>query len=343
LSLMWRLLWGGLLPIWFDRCSSQSAKATFLKDDVPFGFSSEGFFLPPDYLQEHTLNLTEIGSIPAVMKSALASFGVELLDVSAALEQEGISEGDSDVSSQEARLAIGRVLLQAVEGRFGRRAVHVRDVSVNLAYSEASVKNFSGDDEAEPGIFHADKVWGSIAELLRAPSLSKALELSLDASWMGSGGDFEQSMLPKQFFRLVAEQAPGLLNIWVSLTPGKIRRWPLAFLLNQDGQNFIERATAGGTLKDGVNTYWTHFHDQNDTFSGLRSSVAESPSHTWGFVQDMSFGQALLFYADRTPHGTTSLGQLPEQRISAEMQVLVTNEPLACGEPECEAIKVRRI
>mmetsp|Transcript_40454 Transcript_40454/g.72701 ORF Transcript_40454/g.72701 Transcript_40454/m.72701 type:complete len:348 (-) Transcript_40454:128-1171(-) len=338
-----------LLPAWFQSCSSQvAAKAKFLKDNVPFGFTSKGFLLPPDYLEEHILNLTDIRSVPLVTKTALSSFGVELLDLSAELGQEGIEE-NCNVSSREVRLTIGQVLLKAVGRRFGRRAIHAHDLSVDLEYSEAYVNNFSGGEhEAEPGVFHADKVWGGIAELTGSPSLSKALELTLDAQWTGqAGGDFEQSISPKQFLRLVAEQAPGLLNIWLSLTPGQIQQWPLVLLLNaENAMSLIARATAEGSLKGAVNTYWTQFQGQNDTISAIRSSVARDTSHSWGFVPDMSFGEALLFYADRTPHGTTALGQLPEQRISAEMQVLVTNEPLTCRETECEgkeAVKVRRL
>jgi len=131
------------------------------------------------------------------------------------------------------------------------------------------------------------------------------------------------------YVRLASAQNPGMLNLWVSLTPGKLVQQPLTLLMKNrhTGETPLSKAER---IEEAVSSMHVYIKGFNDTLTVLRSKVGRDASASWGFRPGMAFGEALLFPTDRTPHSAVWLpdGPADVRRISAEIRVLVTEEPV---------------
>jgi len=127
--------------------------------------------------------------------------------------------------------------------------------------------------------------------------------------------------------RLTEAEDPGMLNIWVSLTPGTIKQQPLAFLMTNPStkQDVMSSLNVSSVLS----TLDVTFPGFNDTISVLRSRVAEDPASRFGWRPNTQFGEAVMFYTYKTPHSAVWLPNGPKDapRKSAELRVLVTDRP----------------
>ena len=226
----------------------------------------------------------------------------------------------------------GKAMLSFLEQRFRREIIHLADtsrVSGGAIYGEATVRHTGSPTLRNAHhVFHIDKLWGGIARLTETSTKEGGVRATVHAHWPFSQQDFtDRGYSFDDYVRMVDAQNPGVLNLWVSLTPGMLNQHPIAFLLNgADGKNAISSAP---DLNDMVSTMHVQIKNYNDTITVLRSSVASAETALWGMVPNMTFGQALLFYTDRTPHSAVRLTQEPDtERISAEIRVLVTDRPL---------------
>ncbi|OLP99428.1 hypothetical protein AK812_SmicGene18027 [Symbiodinium microadriaticum] len=311
------------------------ATATFLKPDVPFGDlddsirqgQRQGFAVNADSLTEVELNLHPINS-----SLTLRSDGVELVNLAEFLKDNGVYPETASVASHETRVAVGKAMLSFLEQRFGREIIHLADtsrVSGGAIYGEATVRHTGSSTLRNAHhVFHMDKLWDGVARLIGTSTKEGGVRATAHAHWPFSQQDFEDRGYSfDDYVRMVDAQDPGVLNLWVSLTPGMLNQHPIAFLLNgADGRNAISSAP---DLNDMVSTMHVQIKNYNDTITVLRSSVASAETALWGVAPNMTFGQALLFYNDRTPHSAVWLTQEPEaERISAEIRVLVTDRPL---------------
>ncbi|CAE7453872.1 unnamed protein product, partial [Symbiodinium sp. CCMP2456] len=305
------------------------------KPDVPFGDLDEsirqgqrqGFAVNPDSLTQVELNLHPINS-----SFTLRSDGVELVNLAEFLKENDVYPETASVASHETRMAVGKAMLSFLEQRFAREIIHLADtsrVSGGAIYAEATVRHTGSSTLRNAHhVFHMDKLWDGVARLTETSTKEGGVRATVHAHWPFSQQDFEDRGYSfDDYVRMVDAQDPGVLNLWVSLTPGMLNQHPIAFLLNgANGQNAISSAP---DLNDMVSTMHVQIKNYNDTITVLRSSVASAETALWGMAPNMTFGQALLFYNDRTPHSAVWLTQEPDtERISAEIRVLVTDRPL---------------
>ncbi|CAE7036374.1 unnamed protein product [Symbiodinium sp. CCMP2456] len=312
------------------------ATARFLKADVPFGDlgdsisqgQRQGFAVNPDSLTQVQLNV-----FPIPPSSTLQTDGVEVVDIADFLKENGVRPESASVAKHETRMAVGQAMLSFLETRFGREIIHLADtsrVSGGAVYGEATVRDTGSSTLRNAHhVVHVDKLWSGIARLTETSTMEEAIRATVHAHWPFSQQDFvERGYGFEDYVRIVHAQDPGVVNLWVSLTPGILKQHPCVFLLNgKNGQNASSPPDVSM-----VTTMHTHIKNFNDTITVLRSSVADSEDALWGMAPNMSFGQALLWYSDRTPHGAVWLNDEPDvERISAEIRVLVTDRPPAGG------------
>lgn len=313
------------------------ATAQFLKADVPFGDlgdsisqgQRQGFAVNPDSLTQVQLNV-----VPIPPSSTLQKHGVEVVNIADFLKENGVSPGSASVADHETRMAVGKAMLSFLEQRFSREIIHLADtsrVSGGAVYGEATVRHTGSSTLRNAHhVVHVDKLWRGIARLTETSTMEEAIRATVHAHWPFSQQDFmEMGYGFEDYVRIVHAQDPGVVNLWVSLTPGVLKQHPCVFLLNgENGQN----AFSSNDDVSMVSTMHTHIKNFNDTITVLRSGMADSADAVWGMAPNMSFGEALLWYSDRTPHGAVWLNDEPDvDRISAEMRVLVTDRPAAGG------------
>ena len=313
------------------------AVATFLQDDVPFGDLQSGsirqgqrlgFAVNPDSLTQVDVMLEPISS-----NVTLKSDGMEVVNLADFLKENGVHPENAAVDSHEIRMAVGRAMLSFLEQRFGREVIHLVDtsrVSGGAIYGEATVRD-TGSEKLRNAhhVIHVDKEWTGISRLTGENGTKGGVRATVHAQWPLAEKDFtDRGYGFEDYVRMVYAQDPGMLNLWVSLTPGELKQHPMGFLLNSaKGQSAFSSAQ---DLNDVASTMHSQIKTFNDTITVLREGITSKETARWGMVPKMTFGQALLFYADRTPHGAVWLKEEPaSQRISAEIRVLVTDRTTA--------------
>lgn len=256
----------------------------FLKDSIPFGDlddsidigKRQGFAVKEEHLEPQEISLTEIP-----IHASLVSDGVELANLTAILADEGVNESNSNVSLHETRMAIGRAMIAYLEGRFGKKVIHLGDtsrVSGGAIYGEATVRDTSSSSLRNAHhVFHMDKYWRSLSLLLNG-STEEAIGATASAQWPFIEGDFANRGLSREdYVRTAGAQSPGMLNFWVSLTPGKLVQQPLAVLM-KNSSTAGDFASHASNISEFVSSVHVYIKSFNDTITLLRSSVATEPS-----------------------------------------------------------------
>ncbi|MDY6804689.1 MAG: hypothetical protein SXA11_12890 [Cyanobacteriota bacterium] len=309
------------------------ARGNFLRNDVANGsqeaieFGSEGRYgykVKPEYLETRQFLLEPISA-----NTSLERHGVELLDLREELEAAGVTEDNCNISSREHRLAIGRVLIEAAERRFAPhiRAIHLADtsrVSGNSTYGEATVRDTDRESSHRNAhhVFHLDKFLPGIATLNGQEGALAGAENVVDAYWPHWKQDFASFGVTKEMAaNYIHANAPGLLNVWVSLTPGQIKQEPLvvadksSVALKCDA---IDDASTVGVLN-------VNFPGLFETISLLRSRAVEEVRWLWH--PNMRFGEAMLLSTTGTPHSAVWLADRSwSRRKSAEIRVLAIEQ-----------------
>lgn len=327
-----------LVPAVIDVASASPARAfaNFIKDSAPFGNTQEGvelgqrqgFALSPKFLEELELELTEIP-----LDSSLERNGVAVVDLKDALNNRGVFESNCDLSEHATRMALGQTMLRVLEQRFDRQVIHLADtsaVSGGAIYSEATVRNTSSANlRNSHRVIHMDKNWAGISQLINSTSNKESVKATIHAQWPWINENFAKLGYSFQDYQRLAHSGrPGMLNFWVALTPGDLKQQPIAVGLKDPSATRLPISEKEAIQKR-LSTMHVHIKSFNDTISVLRSSQAADGSFQWGFRPNMPWGQALLFYTDRTPHGAVWLKDAPASasRASAEIRVLVTDRP----------------
>jgi hypothetical protein len=276
-------------------------------------------------LEERELELNEIP-----MESSLEQNGVEVLDLRNALHEAGVDESNCDLSEYTTRMALGQAMIQVLEQRFDRQVIHLADtsaVSGGAVYSEATVRNTSSKNlRNSHRVIHMDKNWAGVSKLLNATNNVESVKATIHAQWPWIKANFNRLGYSfEDYQRLASSQRPGMLNLWVALTPGNLMQQPIAVGMSDPSSPVAEKEN----IKEHLSTMHVHIKSYNDTISVLRSGLASHGKFRWGFRPNMPWGQALLFYTDRTPHGAVWLKDAPADtgRASAELRVLVTDRP----------------
>lgn len=309
------------------------ARGNFLRNDVANGSQSAieigsegryGFSVKPEYLETREFLLEPIST-----NTSLERHGVELLDLREELEAAGVTEHNCNISSREHRLAIGRVLIEAAERRFSPhiRAIHLADtsrVSGNSTYGEATVRDTDRESSHRNAhhVFHLDKFLPGIATLNGKEGALAGAESVVDAYWSHWKQDFTSFGVTKEMAaNYIHANAPGILNLWVSLTPGEIKQEPLVvadkstIALKCDG---IDDASTVGVLN-------VNFPGLFDTISLLRARAVEGVRWLWH--PNMRFGETIVLSNTNTPHSAVWLVEQPwSRRKSAEIRVLMVEQ-----------------
>lgn len=331
-----RILVSCLCPVGSAHAASVRALANFLTDNAPFGNMQDGvelgqrqgFALSSKFLEELEIELQEIA-----LDSSLEQDGVEVLDLRDALHERGVEASSCDLSQHATRIALGQAMIQVLEQRFDRQVIHLADtsaVSGGAIYSEATVRNTSSKNlRNSHRVIHMDKNWAGISELLNSSHDVESVQATVNAQWPWLKENFAKLGFTSQDYRRLAHsQSPGMLNLWVALTPGGLEQQPIAVGL-KDAFTGKYPFSRQDDIKQFLSTMHVHIKSYNDTISVIRSKLAARDGFRWGFRPKMPWGQALLFYTDRTPHGAVWLKDAPADsgRQSAELRVLVTDRP----------------
>lgn len=273
-----------------------------------------GYSVPEDSTIDLDIRLT-----PLREQASLHEEGVEILDASEELKAVGISEENLDLHEQAQRIAIGAVLLHAVERRFGVRPIHLADtsrISGNATYGEATVRDTSSPTlRNSHHCFHMDKNWRSIGMMLNS-SAAEAVERTIDnyrglwaADWSRMGVRQQDAAAA-----MLDDDAGMMVNAWVALT-GKIEQQPLALIDRRSVQ-----INSGSVL-----TMPVILPGLEESITMLRASTAENATFLWR--PSMRFGEVLLFRTVDTPHSAVVLpGKRDSPRRSAEMRMLLLFE-----------------
>jgi hypothetical protein len=316
----------------------------FLSDSVAFGNLNavnvsgkrQGFALSPEHLEKMELTLDAIQN-----GATLNADGVEVADLKELLSEMGVDE-TCNASLHETRMAIGRAMLTFLERRFGKRVIHLGDtsrVSGGAVYGEATVRNTSSTTLRNAHhVFHMDKYWPGLSKLLGI-NREEAIAATVYGHWPTIGEDLaRRGLRQSDYATLASAQNPGMLNLWLSLTPGKLVQQPLALLMKDSGRE--TPVSKAEKVQEAVSSMHVNIKEFNDSITVLRSQVAADASAHWGFRPGMAFGEALLFPTDRTAHSAVWLpGEIDAPRVSAEIRVLVTDEPVqlkgSCDSADC--------
>ena len=310
------------------------ARGNFLRNDVPNGSQSAieinsegsryGYSVKPEYLETHELLLE-----PMSANTSLKEHGVELLDLRSELEAAGLTEHNCNISSREHRLAIGRVLIEAAERRFSpsMRAIHLADtsrVSGNSIYGEATIRDTDRKSihRNSHHAFHLDKFLPGIATLNGKDGAYAGAESVVDAYWSHWQQDFSSFGVTKEMAaNYIHANAPGLLNLWVSLTPGEIEQEPLVVADKSTIALKCDAIDESGT----VSALNVNLPGLFETISLLRSRSVEGVRWLWH--PHMHFGEAMIFTTTNTPHSAVWLVDRPWfPRKSAEIRVLMVEQ-----------------
>ncbi|OLP93808.1 hypothetical protein AK812_SmicGene24243 [Symbiodinium microadriaticum] len=200
------------------------------KADVPFGDlgdsisqgQRQGFAVNPDSLTQVQLNV-----VPIPPSSTLQKHGVEVVNIADFLKENGVSPGSASVADHETRMAVGKAMLSFLEQRFSREIIHLADtsrVSGGAVYGEATVRHTGSSTLRNAHhVVHVDKLWRGIARLTETSTMEEAIRATVHAHWPFSQQDFmERGYGFEDYVRIVHAQDPGVVNLWVSLTPGAV-------------------------------------------------------------------------------------------------------------------------
>mmetsp|Transcript_45863 Transcript_45863/g.127648 ORF Transcript_45863/g.127648 Transcript_45863/m.127648 type:complete len:374 (-) Transcript_45863:96-1217(-) len=302
-----------------------AARAKFLRDDVSFGegrFGPQpgsgrlGYNMPNDLLEPRNVQL-----LPFPCNAELSEQGAELLDVKDALARVGVTEASFDPENKEHRRLVGEVLMQAAEARFpGMMAVHLADtsrVSGSAVYGEATIRSTGSSRlRAAQHVFHLDKFLPGIAKLYGGSGARFGAQLVVGAYWPFWEPDFSRLGVGREeAVDCTLAACPGMLNLWVSMTPGEIRQNPLAVA---DMRNIL---LDDGDL-DCVSTHAIVFPGLEDTITVLRPRATEVARLL--YRPRMRFGEVIMFSTTHTPHSAVWLEGTPDvPRCSAEIRLLL--------------------
>lgn len=311
------------------------ATAHFMRDDVPFGVADaceaeakgrQGFAVAENLMESQTLLLE-----PIPLDASFEEQGVELLDVRTELEAAGVTEDNFDPTSKEHRLIVGSTLIAKAESRFGpgKRGVHMADtsrVSGAAVYGEATVRDTAPGSLLRMAhhAFHMDKFLPGVAKFWDKDGAHEGAKAFVDTYWQHWEPDFARHKMDKAATAKCAEEAaPGVINLWVSLTKGEIEQQPLVVM---DKRTIDLQGEAG--LRN-VSTVPVTFPGLRDTLTLLRSRAARGARVYWR--PRMRFGEVLLFSTTTTPHSAVWLPDAPPDRPrrSAEMRVFVVDDAAA--------------
>jgi len=306
---------------------------------VPFGHSvcdigaggRQGYSVADHAMERHTLQLE---AMPP--GASLEREGVELLSVRDELEAAGITEDNCDLTKQEHRAAVGRVLIAKAEDRFGpgKKALHMADtsrVSGAAVYGEATVRDTTAGSPLRTShqAFHIDKYLPCVAKFWGKRGSRDGAEAFVDTYWKHWEADFAKLGMGKAAVSAcIAEASPGLVNLWVSLTPGEIEQQPLA-VMDVRSTGLSERAGL-----DDVSAVPVTFPGlQNDTLTLMRASLAKRARFYWR--PRMKFGEVLLFSTTATPHSAVWLPDAPRDtpRKSAEIRLIMADRAAPSAAP----------
>lgn len=308
-----------------NRHDRATAHAKFVRDDVRFGdgrFGPQpgsgrlGYAMPDELLEAHSVRL-----LPFPRDAELSEQGAELLDVSGALAEVGLTEATFDPENQEHRRLAGQVLMRAAEARFpGNLAVHLADtsrVSGGAVYGEATVRSTGSSRlRAAQHVFHLDKFLPGIAKLYGGSGARFGAEVIVDSYWPLWEPDFCRLGVGRaEAVGCTVGASPGMLNFWVSLTPGEIRQNPLAIA---DMRNLL----LDDSDLDCVSTHAIVFPGLEDTITVLRPRATEVARLL--YQPKMRFGEVIMFSTTHTPHSAVWLEGAPDvSRTSAEIRLLL--------------------
>jgi len=303
-------------------------QAQFLRDEVSFGDRELGpksgqgrlgYSMPAELLESRPVQLWPI---PA--DATLADNGFELLSITEALRGMGVTEENFDPTSQDHRCKVGSALIGAAQARFGKRAIHLADtsrVSGSAVYGEATVRDTRAGSKlrAAQHIFHMDKFLPGIAKLYGHTTESDGARRIADAYWHLWEPDFNSFGVTKDAaLSYIAGAAPGMLNLWVSLTPGEVINEPLAVA---DMRNIL----LDDSDIDLVSTHKVVFPGLEDTITVLRQRAIDGAKLM--FRPRMRFGEVIMFSTTHTPHSAVWLPNAPTPgRCSAEMRMLMATD-----------------
>jgi hypothetical protein len=303
-----------------------------MRDEFPFGYGGtevgndgrQGYRVSTEHLVEHTIDLE-----PIPPSATLEVNGVELLDLTEQLRAAGVDEETFNVDRKDHRIAVGEAVLAAATSRFaaiGKRAMHMADtsrISGGAVYGEATVRSTSPGTALRAGhhAFHIDAYLPGVAEINNDDaSVEAGADRYVDTWWHVWASDMRARNLSKQeIARVIREQSPGLVTIWVSLTPGEILQQPLVLC---DKQTFVP---GSGELQN-TSTQMVKFPELNGTITLLRERSMRGARWLW--QPQMRFGQAFLMSTTSTPHSAVHLlgGQDSAARISAEVRMFILDD-----------------
>lgn len=276
---------------------------------------------------------------------------IMLLNISSSLAKLGVTEDNIDMNDKLQREKIGTALLQAAEEHFEAKALHCADtsrISGGSVYGEATVRctHPESTQRVAHHVMHIDKYLPGIAKLdmqeprgvkrkleeeSRTPCRSEGDQARIDGArnivdcwWKHWGPDFSArgGLTMESTAEIIADGAPGMVNLWVALTPGGIESEPLAIADNST----IDLAAGDSS----ASTFWTvpvKFKDQHDSITMIRKS--RSHGVRWLWRPRMAFGEMYIFSTQESVHGAVKLQQSSpaKTRMSAEVRALIMSKP----------------
>eukprot|EP00747_Dinoflagellata_sp_TGD_P208252 gnl/TRDRNA2_/TRDRNA2_81768_c0_seq1.p1 gnl/TRDRNA2_/TRDRNA2_81768_c0~~gnl/TRDRNA2_/TRDRNA2_81768_c0_seq1.p1 ORF type:complete len:336 (+),score=25.19 gnl/TRDRNA2_/TRDRNA2_81768_c0_seq1:51-1058(+) len=310
------------------------AQAHFLCDDYSenvaclIGTSSQSQIEPEpmDHMLRNALELQLIQLNRLPEDASLDTQGVELLNVSEQLADAGITELTFDPNSSEHRQVVGQTLIAAIEERFGPkyRVVHMVNgerLSGLAKYGECTIRHTARNESFRTPFhaFHVDKFLPGLAKQSGHEGVHAGAKDFVSMHWPHWRGDLETlGVKQSDVIHSLEETMHGLVNIWVSLTPGIIEQQPLAFMDRRNTMlcgshtlsNVVSIRSGFSKLKDNLN----HF---------LLSRTARCGEFYW--KPRMCFGEAFLFSTLHTPHSAVwlSASSSHTHRCSGELRCFV--------------------
>mmetsp|Transcript_77518 Transcript_77518/g.240962 ORF Transcript_77518/g.240962 Transcript_77518/m.240962 type:complete len:167 (-) Transcript_77518:166-666(-) len=165
-----------------------------------------------------------------------------------------------------------------------------------------------------------DKFLPGVAKFWNHAGKHEGAEDFVETYWKHWEPDFSPLGVNKDgVVKCVEDAAPGLVNLWVSLTPGAIEQEPLAV---------ADRRTLalGDDDLHKVSSVPVTFPGLRDTLTLLRSCTV--PGTRWLYRPKMRFGEALLFSTVSSPHSAVYLlDGTAKPRQSAEIRLFIVESP----------------